>query len=298
MRRSLALVAATAVIGACDTTAPRVPTAVELDQETLTVGVGDTATAQAVVVDQDGRAFISPPDGFVIMWTSSDEAIATVDDGVIAGVAGGVATITARAGDLPPADVLVHVESTLHVTDGVLDLPIVQADDSASRVVEAEMAFSYSGHATGSFALDRTFTLDEVSAEDSYAWTFYNEEWGDQDFVAWQYRDDGLLDYMEFYVDGGVAAPGTYDVYMAFFMRGLDVASNTVETYYLLDPEQGAAPGTLTVTEADGQLVGTFSMALEVHSLTDLVGGEASAARAGTGATGPDWLRSVPRPRR
>lgn len=300
MRRALALVAAAAAIGACDTTIPRVPTAVEVDQETVTVGVGQTATVRAVVVDQDGRAYTATPEGFAITWTSTDEAVATVQNGVIEGVATGVATVTARAGDLPPADILVHVEGTLHITSGVFDLPIVEADDSASRVVQAVMAFSYSGHTTGSFALDETFALEDISAEGSYAWTVYNEEWDDQDFIAWQYRDDGLLDFTEFYVDGAVTGPGTYPVYMAFFMRGVDVAASAIETYYLLDPQQGDAPGTLTVTEANGQLVGTFSMSLEVRPLTDLVAEAdgASAARAGTGSLGPEWLRSVLRPRR
>jgi hypothetical protein len=271
---------------------------VEVEPDSLTVGVGQTATAEAVVVDQDGRAYTSPPEGFAITWSSSDESIAIVQDGVIEGVAGGYVTITARAGDLPPADILVHVEGTLHVTGGVFDLPIVQSEDEASRVVSAEMRFSYSGHIDGTFALNETFALRDVSPEGSYAWTFYNTEYNDQDFVAWQYRQDGRLDYTEFYVDGGVDAPGTYPVYQAFFMRGLDVLANTLQAYYRLDSLRGEAPGTLTVTEVDGQLVGTFSMDLEAASLTNMMADPASAHRAGTGATLNVWVPSVPRPRR
>jgi hypothetical protein len=299
MRRLLVLAAATAAVaGACDTTTPRVPSAVEVEPDSLTVGVGQTATAEAVVVDQDGRAYTSPPEGFTIAWSSSNESVAIVQNGVIEGIAGGFVTITARAGDLPPADILVHVEGSLHVTGGAFDLPIIESDDEASRVVSAEMGFSYSGHVEGTFALNETFALRDVSPEGSYAWTFYNTEYNDQDFVAWQYRQDGLLDYTEFYVDGGVTAPGTYEVYLAFFMRGLDVVANTVQTYYRLDSLRGDAPGTLTVTQVDGQLVGTFSMDLEVASLTNLMADPHGANRAWTGATLPVWLPSVPRSRR
>ena len=59
-----------------------------LDQTALSVGIGATKTITATV----------NPAGYTVMWTSSDESVATVENGVVTGVAEGTATITAKAG--------------------------------------------------------------------------------------------------------------------------------------------------------------------------------------------------------
>ena len=59
-----------------------------LDQTALSVGIGATKTITATV----------NPAGYTVMWTSSDESVAIVENGVVTGVAEGTATITAKAG--------------------------------------------------------------------------------------------------------------------------------------------------------------------------------------------------------
>lgn len=59
---------------------------ITLDKDTLSLTVGDDATLAATVV----------PTGTAVTWTSSDDEIATVENGVVTAVAEGTATITAK----------------------------------------------------------------------------------------------------------------------------------------------------------------------------------------------------------
>ena len=65
---------------------------ISLDKSEATLFLGETLTL---------KASVTPDDAFdkTITWTTSDESIATVDDGVVYPVAKGNATITAKAGD-------------------------------------------------------------------------------------------------------------------------------------------------------------------------------------------------------
>ncbi|WP_248922048.1 Ig-like domain-containing protein [Olsenella intestinalis] len=69
---------------------------VELDQATATLEVGKAVTLKATVKPDDA------PDKSVT-WKSSDEKVATVEDGVVTAVAPGEATITATSVDNPEA---------------------------------------------------------------------------------------------------------------------------------------------------------------------------------------------------
>ena len=62
---------------------------IELDKETATVQKTKTVTLTAVLDPVDATSAIT--------WESSDETAATVEDGVVTGVAAGSATITATA---------------------------------------------------------------------------------------------------------------------------------------------------------------------------------------------------------
>jgi len=283
MRKYLALAAAVALLGACDSTDPRVPDAVQLPVESLNLLVGETTDLEAVIVDQRGRAYDAPPTGFEIVWTSSDQTVATVQDGAITGVGSGDATITAQAGTLTPAQVVVSVHGSLDVA-GSFDLPVIADDDPDEREVRAEISFTYEGHRSGSVELEETFVLDQLTNTDNFAYTFFNPEFEDQDFIVLQWRPDGTIDYMEFYVDGAVTETGSYTAYLGFLILGFDPESNTPDAEYVLDLH----PGTVTVTAADeGQLAGTFSFTMEVDLVT------AAASVAGDGAA-----HSSPRPRR
>ena len=64
---------------------------VTLDKENATVMVGETVTLKATVNPDNA-------DDKTVTWTSSNEAVAVVTDGVVTGIALGEATITATAG--------------------------------------------------------------------------------------------------------------------------------------------------------------------------------------------------------
>lgn len=260
MQKYLVLAAALALLGACDSTDPRVPTSVEVQVDALNLLVGETTGVQAAVADQRGRAYDVPPEGFEILWTSSDESVATVADGEILGIASGVATIRAQAGTLPPADIEVQVHGSLEIT-GTFDLPIIAEDDPDGREVHAEIGFSYDGHRSGSFGVDETFVFEDLTGADSYAFTFFNSDFGDQDFVALQWRADGTIDYTEFYVDGGVTETGDFTVYLGFLVLGFDPNTDTADVEYVLEVH----PGSMTVASAtEGQLAGSFTFTMEV----------------------------------
>ncbi len=69
---------------------PAVP-AVTLNENSLELNIGATATLTATVLPEDAT-------DKTVTWTSSDPAVATVENGVITAVAAGSATITAAAG--------------------------------------------------------------------------------------------------------------------------------------------------------------------------------------------------------
>jgi hypothetical protein len=239
IRKMLPAAVAVALLGACDSTEPRVPTALQVDQQTVSLEVGETVAVEAFVVDQHGRAFDIPPQGFAITWETANANVATVQDGEITGVGSGQTTVRARAGTLPAAEIQVTVESMM---------------------VSAQIGFSYAGHRTGTFSVNNTFRVSDISAGGSYAYTFHNMDYDDHDFIAWQRRPDGLLDYVEFYVDQPITQPGTYEVYLGIMLLGYNASTDAYEDFYLLE----AQPGTINVTTAtERRIVGTFALSLE-----------------------------------
>lgn len=87
-------------------------TAVEITAESTEVEVGKTITLTAKVSPDDAT-------DKTVTWTSSDPAKATVDGGVVTGVAEGTVTITAKAGDKTKTkDITVKAASTGDETGG------------------------------------------------------------------------------------------------------------------------------------------------------------------------------------
>lgn len=74
-------------------TKPVTPSTIELDQTTLTLNEGDTATLTATVGPEGAAPFVN--------WSSSDEDVAKVEDGVVTAVGAGTATITAASASVP-----------------------------------------------------------------------------------------------------------------------------------------------------------------------------------------------------
>ena len=79
-------------------------TGVTLDNSTLDIGVGDTATLTATVTPDNAT-------DKTVTWTSSDDTVATVENGVVTGVKAGTATITATTSNGKTADCTVTVKS-------------------------------------------------------------------------------------------------------------------------------------------------------------------------------------------
>lgn len=83
-----ALATAAFMFAACENTPEEGVTSISLDQSTATVEVGKTITLNATV----------EPEGTEVTWASSNTAAATVNGGVVTGVAEGTAIIVASAG--------------------------------------------------------------------------------------------------------------------------------------------------------------------------------------------------------
>ena len=71
---------------------PVAATGVKLDKSSLNLEIGEKATVVATVEPEDAT-------NKSVVWSSADESIATVEDGVVEGVATGETTITAKTND-------------------------------------------------------------------------------------------------------------------------------------------------------------------------------------------------------
>lgn len=105
---------------------------VTLDQTTLDLTVGDTEQLTATVLPEDAT-------DKTVVWSSSDQEVATVADGLVTALAPGTATVTASAGDLS-AECVVTVAPAgkswavgdLYDEDGVKGVVFWVADDARS----------------------------------------------------------------------------------------------------------------------------------------------------------------------
>ena len=114
------------------------PTAITLDQRELTIKVGKTATLTPTIEPADAT-------NKNVTWSSDDETVATVSDGVVTGVKAGTATITAKTANGMTANATVTVEEipvtkiTLPATEatmtigGTMDLkPMIEPADATN----------------------------------------------------------------------------------------------------------------------------------------------------------------------
>lgn len=227
------------VLTACgESTEPRVPTAVQLDRQTATLEFGDTLRLQATIVDQAGRAYDVPPEGFDISWSSSTPGVVSVSNtGLLTAGGYGQATITAEAGTLPSVQAQVEVEP---------------------RLLDMQLSFTYTGTLDGSFQIDETERITDIDWFGNWTFTEYNVEWDDQDILAQRLRADGLYDILYFWVDGAVTTPGTLDASDGIFVVGFDNDMETEEGFYQV------TSGSVTFQAVDDRtMVGTFALGLQ-----------------------------------
>ena len=103
--------AAGAVTGTAEVTVEQRPVEVRVSPATATLtAVGDTIRLSAEALDANGH----PAPGLELSWSTSDEAVATVDgNGLVSAVGAGTATIRASAGSLAAtAEVTVEQRAT------------------------------------------------------------------------------------------------------------------------------------------------------------------------------------------
>ena len=98
---------------------PVLATSVTLDKTALTLYEGDAATLTATVTPENTT-------DKTVVWTSSDDAAATVKDGVITAVKAGTVTITAQCGDVKAqCAVTVKAPAVSSQKDGVYQIGTV-----------------------------------------------------------------------------------------------------------------------------------------------------------------------------
>jgi hypothetical protein len=238
--RLLALGSASLLLGsACgDTAGPRVPSAIQLAPGALALEIGDTARLTASLIDQRGAAFSTLPPGTQIFWSSSDQNVALVQNGLVLGVGAGSALIQAAANGIDPASITVAV---------------------TSPVLTGEIGFDYSGHRSGAFDVSSTFTLLPSGASvPSFVVTFHDPDWNTQDIFAWREHADGTVDIVWFWVSGEVTAPVVRDLEDGFIIFGYNGPNAPAGGVY------GATGGSVTFSAVtDGrQFDGTFSLQL------------------------------------
>ncbi|MCD8128320.1 MAG: Ig-like domain-containing protein [Oscillospiraceae bacterium] len=128
--KSDAIETAEVVISAGDTTVA--VTGVALDKTEAALTVGETLTLAATVEPEDA----TDP---TVTWTSDNESVATVTDGVVTAVAAGTATITATAGDcsVTCAVTVTEQDTTVDVTGVTLDKTEAKVTEGATLTLTA-----------------------------------------------------------------------------------------------------------------------------------------------------------------
>ena len=121
-------------------------TLVKLSQTKLNlVAGGETATLTATVNPDNAT-------DKTVTWTSDNEAVATVKDGVVTPVAEGKATITAKAGNKTATCTVTVASATIEVTDITLDKTTLTLAISATATLKATV--------TPDDATDKTVTWE------------------------------------------------------------------------------------------------------------------------------------------
>jgi hypothetical protein len=237
-RRLAAALALSTLLGACGDggTGPRVPTSLQLSHGDLTLDHGESVTLAATLLDQHGSPFTTPPAGHGITWSSSAPHVAEVGAGVVETRGLGRATLTARAGSVPPASVQVSVTALMR------------------------LSFQYAGSHTGTFTLDRT-AGDDAFGDGEWAMSTYDSEARSQILAAYRVRPDGRLDLFAILVDGRITSPRTQTLHFgeAVLMLGVETtgAEPRMEGQFL------ATAGSVTFSQATlSRLKGTFSIAM------------------------------------
>ena len=108
-------------------------TGITLSQTAATLTEGESLTLTATVAPEDAT-------DKTITWSTSDAAIATVDNGVVTAVAAGTATITAKAGDKETTCVVTVAQKVIAVTGITLSQTAATLTEGESLTLTATVA--------------------------------------------------------------------------------------------------------------------------------------------------------------
>jgi hypothetical protein len=240
---------------ACDSVEPRVPTSIQLEPESVQIPWGrNHAVMTPTFLDQQGRPFESPPEGFGMSWSISDERVARVggqNAAIIHAVNGGEAILTGTAGHLPPAHARVEV------------LP-------APDTISGMLSFGYRGDHAGSFAVSGSWPFDHadpgivdtpeyLKAREQWVVSYYGSMWGGgvHQVRAARIRADGREDEFILILPGPVTGPGPVQVSGGFLTLGIDRRTSPVA----IEASYHDAVGLVELTSvSDGRIAGTFSL--------------------------------------
>ena len=105
-------------------------TNITLDKTALELTEGETATLTATITPSDAT-------DKTVTWATSDESIATVDNGVITAISEGTATITAKAGNYTATCTITVNMKVVEVTGITLDKEIITLLEGETMVLSA-----------------------------------------------------------------------------------------------------------------------------------------------------------------
>lgn len=282
MFRCLRFLPALAVLlatGCSESTSPQVPTSISLETDYVSIGIGETATLTAVILDQDDRQITPAPDGYEVSWDTTNPEILTVQDGIVTGVSQGTAQVVVAAGDLPVENVVVEI------------LP---------HPLSGDLSFEYAGQISGTFSVSAEFRSTQ---EPDWVVTMFDAEEGPDgvtDLIAQYQREDGLFYFTWFWVAGRVVEPGTYPAVYGYILMGIDQEGTATEGAFDL------TEGDITFTTVTGsRTTGTFQYTLgkdddQVVQVTDgefdapFFGGSQVANSAGIQAPALMTLPALP----
>lgn len=154
------------------------PAAIAISPPTpLTLVSGTTATLTAAVTTRDGR----PVSGAVVIWTSSDPTVATVNSGLVTAIKVGTTTITAANASVSAtlsATVTTGAASQLALRtqpggaalgSPLAPQPVVEIRDAAGNLVTSSTAAVTVAIATGGGSLNGTLTVPAVGGVATFA---------------------------------------------------------------------------------------------------------------------------------
>ncbi len=190
-RKPLGVLIVAAVVAACATDDPPVPTTVNVTPATVDFdAVGATQQLSATVLDQDG----DPIAGANVTWSTASQQIAGVDDeGLVTSAGNGTTQVTARAGmasdqatvnvDQVPTDAAAasgDAQSGLAMSR--LDEPLVVSvlDRLGNPIPDVAVTFSVTA---GDGTVDPASTMTDDAGEASTQWTL-GPALGDHEVVA------------------------------------------------------------------------------------------------------------------